>query len=89
MPRKIAPAVKSGDRADALRALRDRLADEIDATESARDLAALSRQLHDVLDAIEALPSGEEASPSAQIEQRRADRRAAASPSVRPESPDK
>jgi hypothetical protein len=42
----------SGDRLDTLRALRDTLASAIDATESARDLAALSRQLTDVLEQV-------------------------------------
>jgi hypothetical protein len=38
-----------GDRVDTLRRLRDRLCDQIDRTDSSRDLASLSRQLTDVL----------------------------------------
>lgn len=78
MPRKIAEAVKTGDPKAAYEAERDRLAEAIDATESARDLAALFKQLNDVLDRIAALPIGEEESASAQIEKRRDARRAAA-----------
>lgn len=53
-PPLIADAM-NGSRLEALRALRDRLAAEIDATRSARDVAALSRQLTDVLAQIDSL----------------------------------
>jgi len=45
----IASAARSGDRVEALAALRDRLAVDIDACKSGRDMAALSRQLVHVL----------------------------------------
>ena len=49
----------TGDRLATLRDLRDLLAREIVACESSRDLAALSRQLTDVLAQIEALAPAE------------------------------
>jgi len=51
----LVEAAASGDRLAALRALRDRLAEEIDGCQSSRDMAALSRQLTDVLGQIDAL----------------------------------
>lgn len=42
---KIEKAVKTGDRLDTLRALRELLAARLDACDSNRDIAALSRQL--------------------------------------------
>lgn len=51
----IAEVAALGDRRETLRALRDRLSEEIDGTGSARDVAALSRQLTDVLSQIEAI----------------------------------
>ena len=49
----LSEAAASGSRIDALRSLRSVLAESIDTCESARDLAALSRQLTDVLTQIE------------------------------------
>lgn len=46
-------AAQSGNRLDTLRSLRDVLARSIDGTDSGRDVAALSRQLTDVLEQIE------------------------------------
>jgi hypothetical protein len=43
-----------GDRVATLRRLRDRLCDQIDRTDSSRDLASLARQLTDVLRQIDA-----------------------------------
>lgn len=54
----LAPAAATGDRLVALRQLRAVLAAQIDACESARDLAALSRQFTDVLAQIAELESG-------------------------------
>ena len=54
----VSEAARSGSRLDALIALRDRLAAEIDACESSRDVAALSRQFTDVLTAIELVKAG-------------------------------
>jgi hypothetical protein len=45
--------VADGDRLLALRELRDRVAAELDASKSARDVAALSQRLMDVLAQIE------------------------------------
>lgn len=58
-------------------ALRDRLAVEVDACESARDVAALSRQFTDVLLQIEELSVNTEVAPKTgkdMLEQRRKDR---------------
>ena len=51
---KVALAASKGDTLDTLKALRDTLAESIDATVSGRDLASLSRQLTSVLAMIEA-----------------------------------
>jgi hypothetical protein len=50
----VASAAESGDQLKALKALRDKLAREIDECGSKRDLAALARQLSAVLADIEA-----------------------------------
>lgn len=52
-------AAGSGDSLAALRALRDRLAAEIHECESARDVAALSRQFRDTLTEIDKLGTAE------------------------------
>lgn len=52
---ELADVAARGDRLETLRALRDRLAREIDLTASARDVAALSNRLTDVLEQIEDL----------------------------------
>jgi hypothetical protein len=51
----IAAAAETGDQAATLTSLRDRLAREIDQSDCARDIAALSRQLVDVMARIEAI----------------------------------
>lgn len=56
----LAKTAAAGVRLETLRALRDRLAQEIDASGSPRDVAALSKQLTDVLEQIEALTPPEE-----------------------------
>lgn len=57
-------AVRTGDRRTSLVALRDAVAETIDAKDSARDIAALSKRLMEVMEAIDALPDPEaEASP--------------------------
>jgi len=53
-PVLVASAAESGDTLAALKALRDKLAREIDECGSKRDLASLSRQLSAVLAQIEA-----------------------------------
>ena len=53
-------AADTGSRLEALKALRSILADQLDICESARDVAALSRQMTDVLRQIEELENGTE-----------------------------
>lgn len=55
MPESIKEAVSNGTRVEALKALRDRLADAIDNTESAREVGTLSNRLIKVLEEIEHL----------------------------------
>lgn len=62
MPESLASVAASGSRLDTLRALRDYLADALDQTASARDQAALSARLTDVLAQIEDLTPPEEES---------------------------
>lgn len=58
----VSEAVASGDRRQALIALRDRLAADIDNTETLpRDRAAITKQLQSVLSEIDELPSPETA----------------------------
>lgn len=49
----------AGDRKETLVALRDAIAQSIEMTESGRDMAALSKRLMEVMDAIDSFPSGE------------------------------
>ncbi|MEV4670983.1 hypothetical protein AB0K34_04950 [Actinomadura sp. NPDC049382] len=75
----LSEAAATGSRLTALRALRDRLAAEIDAGPMPRDLAALSRQLTDVLAQIEALaPPEQKGTPLDELANRRAGRGATA-----------
>lgn len=79
-------AAQSDDRATALRRLRDRLAEEIDACQSGRDLASLSQRFMDVvaqLDELEpAAPDVEETGLS-EFERRLRERESAAKASRR------
>ena len=52
----LADSVQSNNRRKALEALRDRLAEAIDGTDSGRDIAALSKRLMEVMAQIDALP---------------------------------
>lgn len=71
----VATAAASGDRAATLRALRDKIAESIDSTRSARDVAALSNRLLDVLDALAALGERtDETTPLDELRRRRAER---------------
>ena len=54
---KLLDAVRESDKRGMLIALRDSIAETIDNTSSGRDMAALSKRLMEVYDAIEALPS--------------------------------
>jgi len=71
----LVTAAESGDVRATLVALRNRLAREIEASESGRDIAALSNKLTDVLDRLEALPGGEESTAADEIAKRREQRR--------------
>lgn len=71
-------SASSGDRLSALEVLRDVLAAQIEATDSARDVAALSKQFRETLVEIERLSSGakQEGSVLDEFSKRLADRRA-------------
>lgn len=56
----LAKIAKKGDNLETLRALRQRIAETIDATKSGRDIAALSRQLQIVMSQIAELEQQEE-----------------------------
>lgn len=82
---EIRAAVATGSHLDALRALRDRLAEEIDTEPLARDVASLGRQLADVLDRIakaEQAEPREEGTPLDELARRRSAR--GAGPEDRP-----
>lgn len=74
-------AARSGDRLTTLRALRDVLAATITIASSGRDVAALSRQLTEVLAQIEALEKAPEVkgTPLDELEKRRSTRQPGAS----------
>lgn len=55
----VLEAVRTNDRRAALVALRDAVAETIDAKDSARDIAALSKRLMEVMAEIDALPDPE------------------------------
>lgn len=77
MATKVHPAASSGDVRATLEALRDRLAEEIDETVSARDVATLSRQLAEVIKQLADLPVPEKRSVRDDIAARRSRRLAA------------
>lgn len=60
MAKSLVKAAASGDRRVMLEALRDKLADTIENTESGRDVAALARRLMDVCAELDALPDDSE-----------------------------
>lgn len=53
----LSDAAASNDRRQTLIALRDKLASTIDACESGRDIAALSKRLMEVMGELDALPN--------------------------------
>lgn len=53
----VSEAVSTSDRRKSLIALRDKIADTIDTTDSGRDIAALSKRLMEVMNEIDSLPS--------------------------------
>ena len=56
----LADIVSSGDSLMLLKALQKRLARQIDQTDSARDVAALSKQLKDVMEMIDGYDKGQD-----------------------------
>jgi hypothetical protein len=81
-PRSLPTVAAHGDRLDTLRALRDRLAREIHQSGSARDVAALSRQLRETLAEVDRLGAKttitQEDTTFDELSRRRADRGAGA-----------
>lgn len=71
----LTKAAASGDYKQTLVALRDELASAIETTESARDKAALSARLLDVLRELNEQPGDVEVSPADEIAARRAARK--------------
>lgn len=65
---EIGPEVASGDHKRALIALRDRLAGAIDVSQSARDVAALSQRLMDVLEQLAGFPAEASGKPKTPLE---------------------
>lgn len=59
MTKKISKVAPSGDRLKTLETLRDVIAETIDGTNSARDIAALSRQMTEVLAEIDEIKKAE------------------------------
>lgn len=72
----LSGAAGSGDRLTALRALRDRLAMDLDVCDSARDVAALSQRLMDVLAQIETIEKAQPAEKGTPLDELNARRRA-------------
>lgn len=77
----LAKAASSGSRLKALKALRDRLAADLDDCSSARDVASLSQRLMDVLAQIDELGGGVKEKPKetglSEFEKRLRDRESA------------
>lgn len=80
-------AASTGNRLTALRALRDRLATDLDECTSSRDVASLSQRLMDVLGQIDDLGGGVVEEPKetglSEFEKRLRDRSAARPPSAK------
>ena len=75
----VEDAALSGDQMSTLRALRDRLAQAIDESSSAMGVAALGKQLQDVLDRIaELTPPDIKDTPLDELKRRRAERQGGA-----------
>ena len=72
----VSEAESTGNRLAVLEALRARLANEIDACESAKDLPALVLRMTDILTQLDSMPSSEQVSAADEIAERRAARRA-------------
>lgn len=80
-PESIAAAAETDNRLTALKALRDRLARDLDDCSSSRDVASLSQRLMDVLSQIDELGGGVKEKPKetglSEFEQRLRDRESA------------
>ena len=70
--RSIEAAAKNNDRREMLEALRDKLARSIDACESGRDIAALSKRLIEVAAELDALPNPNKAKNPVQLAREKA-----------------
>lgn len=82
----LSETVAAGDRLKSLQALRDRLASQIDGTDSSRDVAALSQRLMDVLAQIDEVVKAQPESKGTvrdEVARKRAERQAGASRSRR------
>lgn len=55
----IVEAAVAGDRLETLKALRERIAQQIDGCESGRDMASLSKRLIEVMDEIDLIQSAD------------------------------
>lgn len=82
----LSTVVAGGNRAASLRALRDRLATEMDRTESARDVAALSQRLMDVLEQIDAAERAQPAQKGTPLDELKTRRAGKAQASRQPRS---
>ena len=71
----LAESARSGDRLATLCDLRDLLAEELETTGEARDVAALALRLTDVLAQIDAMPASRQVSAADEIAKKRAARR--------------
>lgn len=71
-PPPLSEVAATGDQGATLRALRDRLALQIDATDSARDVAQLGALLDKVLDRIAAMPAEKKGTALDELASRRA-----------------
>lgn len=78
----LTQAVATGDRPVALRALRDKLARQIDESDSGRDVAALAARLQAVLNDLDNLPNTAEVSAADDLASRRRARRANTTPAA-------
>ena len=85
---RLSSTVPKGDRLESLKSLRDRLAEEIDQCTQARDTAALSNRLMDVLAQIDELdpakPVEAKVNPIDEVAKRRAARKSSSSNRANP-----
>lgn len=70
----LSEVAKNGSRLETLIAIRDRLAEDIDGATNARDVAALTKQLADIVREIDEMPEAAAATPADEIAERRKQR---------------